>query len=172
MKRDQKFFDMYSVVIGALAIFALAIYVGAKQMSTLTQGMYSTSGEEYRDSVNERLAPFGQVYLPGEELTAEGPRAPATDPAPPVATTMSGPQVYNDACNVCHGNGIGGAPMLTDTASWESRIAQGDDQLNDHAINGYAGAVGFMPPKGGNAALSDEEVHAAVAFMLEEVRKN
>lgn len=172
MKRDQKFFDRYSLVIGALAILALAIFVLAMKMSKVTQGIYTTGTEEYRASVENRLRPVGQVYLPGEELEASGPQVPPAKEPSPVTASLSGAQVFNQACNVCHGNGIGGAPMLTDTASWESRIAQGDDDLNDHAINGYAGAVGFMPPKGGNAALSDEEVHAAVAFMLEEVRKN
>ena len=62
--------------------------------------------------------------------------------------------------------------MLTETAAWESRIAQGNEVLSDHAINGYAGSVGFMPPKGGNAALSETEVRAAVTFMLDEVQKN
>jgi len=172
LKRDQKFFDMYSLVIGALAIFALAIFVLAMKMSKVTQGIYTSETEEYRASVEQRLKPFGQVYLPGEELEASGPQVPPAEEAAPVTTTLSGAQVYNQACNVCHGNGIGGAPMLTDTSAWEPRIAQGNDVLGDHAISGYAGSVGFMPPKGGNAALSDTEVLAAVTFMLEEVRKN
>ena len=47
MKRDQKFFDMYSLVIGALAIFALGILVLAMKMSDLTQGVFNASTEEY-----------------------------------------------------------------------------------------------------------------------------
>lgn len=170
MKRDQKFYDMYSLVIGVLAIFSVGIYVLSTKMSDLTQGLYNADTEEYRAATEARLKPVGQVYLPGEELTATGPQVPATQQAEAVAAALSGPQVFNQACNVCHGNGIGGAPMLTDQAAWESRIAQGVDTLKDHAINGYAGSVGFMPPKGGSAALSDAEVYAAVEFMLAEVR--
>lgn len=171
MKRDQKFYDMYSLIIGVLAIFSIGIFVLAMKMSDLTQGIYTTDIEEYRAATEARLRPFGQVYLPGEELTGAGPQVPAAQAPEAVATALSGPQVYNRACNVCHGNGIGGAPMLSDLAAWEPRIAQGVATLKDHAINGYAGSVGFMPPKGGNAALSDAEINTAVEFMVEEVRK-
>lgn len=170
MKRDQKFFDMYSLVIGSLAVFAIAILVLSMKMSDMTQGIYTASTEEYIASIDQRLKPVGQVYLPGEELVASGPQVPAAEEAVAVAAELTGPQVYNQACNVCHGNGIGGAPMLSDSAAWQTRIAQGADTLKDHAINGYAGSVGFMPPKGGNASFSDTEVNAAVDFMLGKVR--
>ena len=172
MKRDQKFFDMYSLVIGVLAIFAVGILVLAMKVSDLTQGVFSASEEQHRAAVEARLRPEGQVYLPGEELNADTPVVPTAAEPEAVAATLSGPQVFNQACNVCHGNGIGGAPMLTDRTAWEPRIAQGVETLYEHAINGYAGSVGFMPPKGGNAAFSDEEVHAAIDFMLSEVRRN
>ena len=172
MKRDQKFFDMYSVVIGALAIFALAIFVLAMKMSGVTQDVYNAGSEEYRASVEERIRPFGQVTLPGEELTAGKALHSPAEEAAPVHAALTGAQVFNQACNVCHGSGIGGAPTLDDSADWEPRIAQGNDALRDHAVNGFAGAVGFMPPKGGNASISDADVHAAVDFMLEEVAKN
>lgn len=170
MNRDQKFFDMYSVVIGALAIFALAIFVLAMKMSDKTQGIYSTSGEEYRATVEERIQPLGSVIMPGEEAMAAGPQVAVAAAAEPVSAALSGPQVYNQACNVCHGAGIGGAPMLTDADNWASRIAQGTDTLIEHAINGYSGEVGYMPPKGGNMALSDDEVAAAVEFMVSEAQ--
>jgi cytochrome c5 len=168
LKRDQKFFDMYSLVIGALAIFALAIFVLAMKMSSLTQDVYTSGTDEYRDSVNERLKPVGQVYLPGDELDAAKPQVAPVAEAAPVTTTMSGAQVYNKACNVCHGNGIGGAPMLSNTVDWEPRIAQGVDVLRDHAINGYGGDAGYMPPKGGIASLSDADINTAVDYMIGE----
>ena len=68
----------------------------------------------------------------------------------------------------CHGAGIAGAPKTGDAAAWEARIAQGQETLEDHAINGYQGATGYMPAKGGFAFLSDEDVAAAVAYMVEE----
>jgi cytochrome c5 len=72
---------------------------------------------------------------------------------------------------MCHGNGVGGAPIVGDVAQWETRIAQGMDVLNDHAINGFDGdAATPMLAKGGRMDLSDQEVIDAVAYMVEESR--
>lgn len=168
MKRDQKFFDMYSVVIGALAIFALFVFVLAMKMSDRTQGVYTADTEEYRAAVESRLKPIGQVIMPGEEASAAGPQVATAETPEPVEAALSGPQVYNQACNVCHGAGIGGAPMLTAADDWSARLEQGLETLKLHAVEGYTGEVGVMPAKGGNMALSDEEVYAAVEFMVEE----
>ena len=170
MNRDQKFYDMYSLVIGLLALFALFIFVFSMKVSSRTSDIYNAEGEEYRESVEARLKPFGEVFMPGDDLSAAGTEVPPADAAEPVAAVKSGPQVFNEACNVCHGAGIGGAPTLSDAANWEARIAQGMDMLVDHAINGYTGDAGYMPPKGGNMSLSDDEVAAAVEFMVGEVQ--
>jgi cytochrome c5 len=172
LKREKKSFDTYSLVIGALAVVVLAVFVVAMMMPDQTQGGFSAGSEEYLAAVDERLQAVGQVYLPGEELEAGEPLVSPVEEAPPVSTTLSGAQVYNKACNVCHGNGIGGAPMLTDAANWEPRIAQGADVLRDHAINGFGGSSGFMPPRGGHASLSDADVEAAVNFMVGEITSN
>lgn len=169
MSRDQKFFDMYSLVIGGLIVFALAIFVLALMMSERTQGVFIRETAEYQEAVAERIRPLGDVYLPGEEQEASAPTvATATEPEP-VATLMTGPQVYNAACNACHGNGVGGAPVVGDVAAWAPRIAQGMDVLNDHAINGFDGdAATPMLAKGGRVDLSDQEVIDAVAYMVEQ----
>ena len=170
MSRDQKFFDLYSLVIGILAAFALAIFVLAMKMSDLTQGVYTAGSEEYQASIEERIRPFGTVLLPGQEAEAAGPTVPVAATVEPVATTLTGPQVYNEACITCHGGGIGGAPVLGDVAGWSARIGQGNDMLYDHAINGYTGSAGYMPPKGGRLDLSDQEIRDAVDYMVVESR--
>ena len=170
MKRDQKFFDMYSLVIGVLAIFSVGIFVLAMKMSDLTQGIYTTSADEYQGEIRNRMQPFGEVYLPGDDLVAESTGTTSSGVPEPVATTLTGPQVYNEACIACHGAGIGGAPTLADTANWEPRIAQGLETLQRHAIEGYTGSAGYMPPKGGRLDLSDEEIDASVEYMVNEVQ--
>jgi len=167
LSRDQKFFDLYSLVIGVLAAFALAIFVLAMKMSDLTQGNYVRESPEYQQAVAERLRPLGQVYMPGEETEASAPvLQPAAEPEP-VAAAMTGPQVYNSACLACHGAGVGGAPILGDVDAWKARIAQGEEVLYEHAINGYQGpSGGYMPPKGGRLDLSDDEVKLAVDYIL------
>ena len=74
------------------------------------------------------------------------------------------------ACIACHGTGVGGAPMLGDSAQWEARIAQGSAVLNQHAIEGYTGSAGYMPAKGGRTDLSDDEVASAVDYMVSQVQ--
>ena len=81
-----------------------------------------------------------------------------------------GKGVYDKGCQACHNPGIEGAPKVGDQAAWIGRIDQGMDTLNDHAINGYQGADGVMPAKGGNMSLSDDDVKNAVAFMVESSR--
>lgn len=168
VSRDQKFFDMYSLVIGVLAAIALAILVLAMKMSDLTQGVYTRDSAEYQAAVAERIRPVGQVYLPGEEHEAPAPTVETAAEPEPVEAAMSGPQVYNAACLMCHGNGVGGAPIVGDSAQWAPRIGQGIDVLKQHAIQGFTGSAGYMPPKGGRTDLSDEEIGAAVEFMVDE----
>jgi cytochrome c5 len=167
LKRDQSFFDRYSLVIGALAAFAIALLVVSIKMSDLTQGVYTRDAAEYQAAVAERIRPVSQVFMPGEEHTATAPTVETVADVPPVATTLTGPQVYNVACLACHGTGIGGAPILGDAAAWAPRIVQGDDLLKSHAIDGFTD-VGFMPPKGGRVDLSDQEIYAAVDYMVGE----
>ena len=53
-------------------------------------------------------------------------------------------ELYARNCAICHGPGHGGAPKLGDVAAWAPRLAQGDDALLAHAIDGY----NDMPPLG------------------------
>ncbi len=75
---------------------------------------------------------------------------------------------YESKCTACHGFGIAGAPRLGDRESWAPRIAQGNDILYDHAIDGFTGEKGVMPPKGGFTDLTEEQVRAIVDFMVVE----
>jgi cytochrome c5 len=168
LSRDQKFFDMYSLVIGVLAAIALAILVLAMKMSDLTQGVYTRDTAEYKAAVDERIRPVGQVYLPGDAVASQAPTVETAAEPEPVATAMTGPQVYNAACIACHGTGVAGAPMVGNADQWADRIAQGADVLHKHAIEGFSGAAGYMPAKGGRADLSDEEVASAVDYMMGE----
>lgn len=168
MKRDQKLFNTYSLLIGVLAAVALGILVMSIKASDLMQGTDTRDAGEDQSAVADRIRPFGQIYLPGEEQQAAAPTVETAEEPAPVVTAMSGPQVYNAACLACHGAGIGGAPILGDTAVWAPRIAQGINVLNEHAVNGYTGSAGYMPPKGGRIDLSDQEIRDAVEYMAAE----
>jgi cytochrome c5 len=169
LERDQKFFDMYTLTIGGLVLFAIAIFILAMKMSASTQSVYVAQTEEYQQQIASRLRPLGSVYLPGEEGASASPQVAEMASVAPVETTLSGPQVYNEACIACHGAGIGGAPMLTDATNWAPRVAQGMETLRTHAVEGYTGNAGYMPPKGGRLDLSDEEIYAAIDYMISQV---
>ena len=79
---------------------------------------------------------------------------------------MNGEETYNKACKMCHASGAMGAPTTGKKADWEARIAKGMETMENNAINGFRGFKGMMPAKGGYSDLSDDEVKAAVAFML------
>ena len=88
-------------------------------------------------------------------------QAPAGEP-----DLEKGKAIYSTACFACHMTGAAGAPKLDDKAAWAPRLAQGMEALVASSINGK----GAMPPKGGRADLSDEDVRAAVAYMVDQVR--
>ncbi|MFA5663012.1 cytochrome c5 family protein [Castellaniella sp.] len=73
----------------------------------------------------------------------------------------TGQQVFESTCSACHGSGVAGAPKFGDAGDWGKYIQQGFDSLLKNAIDG----IGAMPPRGGNAALSDFEVARAVVYM-------
>jgi cytochrome c5 len=98
--------------------------------------------------------------------------APAPAAAPPPAAAQApvanavGESVYKKTCAMCHAAAVAGSPKPGDKADWGPRIAQGRDVLYKHALEGFTGAKGMMPPRGGAAALTDEEVKAAVDYMV------
>lgn len=97
--------------------------------------------------------------------------APVAAPAPaPVAENTVGKSVFGKVCAMCHAVGAAGAPKPGDKTDWGPRIAQGNDVLYKHALEGFTGAKGQMPARGANATLTDDEVKAAVNYMADQAR--
>ncbi len=111
--------------------------------------------------VAEQTKPVGQINVASTETLRAPVQVAAAAPV-----KVNGQQVYQSACVACHGAGIAGAPKLGDASQWAKRIAKGLDTLYASAINGVQGSAGVMPAKGGNPALSDAEVKAAVDYMV------
>lgn len=102
--------------------------------------------------------------------TTTTPAPVAAPAAPPVAENTVGKGVFGKTCSMCHAAGVAGAPKPGDKADWGPRIAQGNEVLYKHAIEGFTGAKGMMPARGGGASLSDDEVKAAVDYMVAQSR--
>ncbi|MHB1511782.1 MAG: c-type cytochrome [Acidiferrobacter sp.] len=86
-------------------------------------------------------------------------------PAVASAKMLTGRQVFDQTCHVCHARGVAGAPQVGDRSAWRKHLDKGLKVLYAHAIRGYYG-YSFMPPKGGNESLTDSEVRAAVRYMV------
>ena len=78
-----------------------------------------------------------------------------------------GQAIWEANCRVCHATGLAGAPKIANKQAWSSRIAKGKTVLYEHALNGFMGSAGTeMPARGGNDALKDNQVMAAVDYMV------
>ena len=157
---DQKFIKSFTIflVLGVVLTLFL-IYLGNLNAGTITDRVRDGRNAMAQTANNDALQPVGQINVAGD----------SAEPAETVqiaAASIDGASVYQSACMACHAAGIAGAPRVGDVAGWADRIAQGADTLYSHAIQGFQGKAGVMPPKGGNMALSDDEVKAAVDHMV------
>ena len=132
-------------------VLAAAAVVVAITVSALPPG----TDEE----IAERIKPVGTVLRVGDAGGDAGGPVVASGP-------LSGEEVYNQFCGVCHAAGVGGAPLLGDLAQWQPRIDKGMDVLMASTLNG----INAMPPKGTCMNCTDEELGAAVDYMLSSVQ--
>lgn len=165
----------------SIAVGTVALIIGiilTVQLAVGSYGSRSLKGEPSMrpEVVEKRIAPVASL--------AVDPNAPARPPAPAAAAVAvaavaipavpahagaaagNGKSAYDATCKVCHASGVAGAPKLGDKAAWAPRVKTGKDALYASALKGK----GAMPPKGGNTALSDDAVKAAVDYLLAAVK--
>lgn len=125
------------------------------------------------DAPSIEPAPAKDAAVPVESVPPPAPKAAVPVPAPkavapaaPVADLVHGQQIYRQACAFCHDKGVAGSPRTGDAAAWSPRLARGMDALYAAAIRGK----GAMPAKGGNPALADADVNAAVDYIVAQSR--
>ena len=82
------------------------------------------------------------------------------------ALAADGKAVYDKTCVACHASGVANAPKLGDKAAWGPRTGAGKDALVASVIKGK----GAMPPKAGAADLKEDDIKAAVDFMLSSLK--
>ena len=103
---------------------------------------------------------------PAAQQQAALPSGGQAQAAAKPAAAGEGKTVFDTTCMACHATGVAGAPKLGDKAAWAPRLQQGLDTLVQAALKGK----NAMPPKGGNAGLSDAQVRAAVEFMVSQAK--
>jgi len=105
-----------------------------------------------------------------ESVTSEKMSKEKMPEEKPVTVSMSGEQVYKSTCQNCHASGAAGSPKLDDVANWTPRIAKGMEALYQSAIKGIPASA--MMPKGTCTKCTDDELRAAVDFMVSSVKNN
>ncbi|MFT5425136.1 MAG: cytochrome c5 [Gammaproteobacteria bacterium] len=159
-EQDKAFFKNFTIILIILAVLMAVFMVLGVMFGGVTE-----SPEKVTAEVMKNTEPMAQMQMEGDE-----PEAPAMEESTSVAEAggaYAGKTTYEGLCVACHGSGIPGIPQLGDAAAWAPRIEQGNDTLYSNAINGYTGGSGMpMPAKGGNPDLSDDDVKAAVDYMV------
>ncbi len=167
VKHDRQFFDTFMLVLGILAAVTIGLMVLSGLISDRTSKRFHEDDPLRRRETVERIAPIARVAVAGQDNSALAPPAAAATAA---ATDLSGEQVYQQVCSACHAAGVAGAPKAGDKTAWGPRVAQGSDTMHKHAIEGYQGKAGFMPPKGGRTDLTDQSVINAVEYMVAQAK--
>ncbi len=130
---------------------------GAKEKVSETSAAMVEGASEMAADAKQSVTEAGAAAL---ETTAN--KVAEVAAAVEAAVTPAGEKTYKSMCFSCHDMGVAGAPKTGDAEAWAPRIAAGKEALYANAINGK----GAMPAKGGNPSFSDEEVKAAVDYML------
>lgn len=166
-KHDSHFFNVFSVVLGLLVAFAIIVFALARYVGKHEQNVHVLKDPMLQESVEQRIAAPARVAVAGQDNSAlKIAPVTAASAVAVVATFKDGTEVYEGACKACHGLGIAGAPKAGDKAIWAPRIAKGKNTLYDHAIHGFTGTAGVMPPKGGRTDLNDDLIKQAVDHLV------
>lgn len=152
---------MFSTILGILVVYTIFLIF----LAGAIHNDYPKDADPGKVAMaDERIAPVGDVYT--DEAAAQ--QAAAAEPAAEMAAApaeFDAASTYQAACFACHGTGAAGAPKM-EAAAWTDRLGKGEATLVSNAING----INAMPPKGGRADLSDEQVAEIVSYMLSQVQ--
>jgi cytochrome c5 len=166
---DRAFLKSFAGLIIALVALTVVLFVVAQIIGGKPSKTVETTADA--KAVAERIKPVGELTVGAVAATKVTTASNAVmDAIIPSANAAGaddhGKKIYDTSCMACHAAGVAGAPKLGDKAAWAPRIAQGADTLHTHAIKGYQGKAGMMPPKGGNMSAKDEDIKAAVDYMV------
>jgi cytochrome c5 len=161
---EKRYATNVSMILGVSIVLMLFIFILVAHHRDVPDRVQQHRGALLgtASSVAERIKPVGQV----EVASAETQKEPVKIAEAASSPGRNGQQVYQVSCGACHDAGIAGAPKLGDKGQWAKRIAKGLDTLYASGVNGVQGSAGAMPAKGGNPALSNAEVKAAVDYIV------
>jgi len=161
-KEDRVFMRQFGGVIAGFIVLTIALIFLARHMQpdAYMEGM---SGRE--ELAKERVLPVGAVRSGEAGAAALAEEQAAAKPEPAAAAgPVDGEAVYNGLCVTCHAAGVAGAPIPGSDAFKERVDAKGLEGLLQSALNG----LNAMPPRGGNPSLTDDQIKAAIEYMLKQ----
>jgi cytochrome c5 len=147
-------------VLALIPALALLILLGtgcSKQEEAMAPQEAAPAQEAAQPMAAPEAAPPAEAPEPAAEPSAAMPAETQT-------AAVDGQKIYDTTCHACHAAGVAGAPKLGDKAAWAPRIAKGPDALLSSVKNG----LNAMPPKGTCMACSDDELRAAMLYMVEQ----
>jgi cytochrome c5 len=160
-KEDRVFMRQFSGVLAAFVVLTIVLIFVARGMQPEQE---EGAGSRKAALAEQRIAPIGAVRSgeAGAEALAAAQAAAAAAPAAE-DVVVDGPAVYNSLCNACHEAGVSGAPIRGSDLMAARLAEKGLEMLVQNAING----INVMPARGGNPSLTDEQIQAAVEYMVE-----
>ena len=157
---DKTFVKNVSIVLVILIVFTIGIAFLARDLGFKDD---SAENPSRQTTAEERIRPVADVYIGEAGAAAIQQAASSTAAEPKVAFdgSLDGEMLYASVCSVCHATGAAAAP-IPGSPEWATRAKKGQDALVQSAMNG----LNAMPPRGGRADLSDEQMQAVIEFML------
>jgi cytochrome c5 len=164
---DLEFLKRFSALIVGMMVFTVVLILFSIYLHSQRP---TEPNPDQMARLEARIQPVSGVYAgeTGRAAMLEAQEAARAAAVGQVAYggTLDGGDIYGRLCGACHNSGAGGAPMMNRSA-WAPRIEQGFDILVQHSIEGFQGDAGVMPPRGGNPALTDEQIEVTVRWMID-----
>ena len=161
-QQDKTFVTIISAVLGLLVLVTIVIFI----LAHLVVDDHSGEQDAFRaERAAQQLVKPGHVVIAGTPAAEqEQAQLAGGGTAPAAETELGGEQLYQQVCASCHAQGLLNSPKPGDTAAWEPRYQQGLDTLVQHAVGGF----NQMPPQGQAPGATEDNIKAAVVYMLEQ----
>ena len=158
---DKVFIKNVSIVLVLLVVFTISIAFLARDVGFKDDSSDNPSRET---TTEERIQPVADVFMgeAGAAAIEEAAASSVSEQKVAFDGSLDGEMIYGSVCSVCHTSGAAGAPIPGSPLMAE-RAKKGLDMLTQNAING----LNAMPPRGGRADLSDEQIGAIVEYMIQ-----
>jgi cytochrome c5 len=141
------------LIVVILAAFLVPI-IGIVLLVQLVTGQPAADAAAMTpEKIAERIRPVSGIEM-GAPAAAPGARG--------------GEAIVKSTCAACHQAGVAKAPKIGDKADWAPYVKTGLSALLQNAAKGK----GAMPPRGGDASLTDAELTRAVVFMANSAGAN